>query len=438
MDRRILNLITTLTALALIGVIIFQLFWVNNALTLRREQFRQNIDIGLQKVATQLLSLQNDSTILAKFTSDSIDGLSINDKFIRSLDPALVDSMIKRVFVNLDVKQNYFYGIYRQDNYKLILGNSPDYHTDIVESPHKVSVSCIFQEVQYALAVYFPYESSFVVNNMLVYIALSIALLLIIIFGFWYIIYSLIRQKKLSVMKTDFTNNMTHEFKTPISTISVASEMLMKEPVIKSPDKVLKYAHLIYDENSRLKLQVEKVLQVARLEQGKFKLKQSEIDIHEMLTELSQKMNVTISRREGSIRLRLNAATWHLFADKGHLTNVFHNLLDNADKYSTQKPEISISTRSNKRGVFIAIEDKGIGMAADQQKLIFKKFHRIPTGNLHDVKGFGIGLFYVRTIVEAHKGTITVKSEAGKGTTITIFLPLGNSDNSLEIKSLEN
>nr|NQU92886.1 HAMP domain-containing histidine kinase [Bacteroidota bacterium] len=434
MNRRVLNLITVITALALIGVVISQLFWVNNALTLKREQFRQNIDIGLKKVANQLLSIQNDSVMCEKFTSNCIDGVSINDKFIRSLDPQLLDSMFKKTFENLDVVQNYFYAIYRQDNHTFVVGNLQDHHSQILESQHKVAVSCIFQEIQYVLAVYFPLESGFVLNTMQVYILLSIFLLLVIIFGFWYIIYSLIRQKKLSVMKTDFVNNMTHEFKTPISTISIASEMLMNDIVLQNPDRVKKYSQLIYDENDRLKMQVEKVLQVAKLEEGTFKLKLAEIDLHEILKDLAQKMHMTISKRHGKIFLRLNAADRIIFADKTHLTNVFHNLLDNAGKYSNGRPEITVSTRSNKRGVHVSIEDKGIGMAPDQQKLIFKKFHRIPTGDLHDVKGFGIGLFYVETIIEAHGGNIGVKSEIGKGSSFSVFLPFGNNHIPLNVK----
>lgn len=422
-----------ITSIALMGVIVTQLFWVNSAFRLKNEQFKQNVSLGLKRVVNQLMVLQNDSSLKTRYLSASFHG-SLHTRFIYSVDPSLVDSMISNEFRNLEVSKKYYYGIYNLNDGDFVLGNFDGFKQEIRYSDYNVPVSCIFQEDHFVLAVYFPEQKGFLLNEMIVYLILSAIFLLVIIGSFWFVIFSLFRQKKLSEMKNDFVNNMTHELKTPISTISVASEMLMNEQVLRSHEKMVKYARVIYDENQRLKKQVENVLQVAILDRGKFTLKFQQVDIHEIITDITGVFQITMTKRNGTLRYRLNAAESKIIADRSHIINVINNLLDNAEKYSPQTPEITVSTHSNKRGICISIEDKGIGMAEEHQKDIFKKFHRISTGNIHDVKGFGIGLFYVKTIVEAHQGTIKVVSEQGKGTKITLCLPFNSIQvqNSLE------
>lgn len=405
------------------GVVLTQFFWVKNAIALRQEQFDQIVNIGLKRVVNQLTTLQNDTSILQDYCSARSLELSVHSKFIHSIDPALLDSMVRTEFKNLDVDQEYYYGIFGKTENAFVSGQFKGYEDKILYSVHSLAVSCIFQKDQYMLGIYFPNQPEFVLRSMQLYIALSAFFILVTIASFWYVIHSLFKQKKLSEIKADFVNNMTHEFKTPISTISVASEMLMKEHVYEDSEKLLKYAHIIFDENARLKNQVEKVLQVAILERGDYKLRIRELDVHEILKVLTENFQMTLSKNNGMVFSRLNAANPVIEADKSHFTNVLHNLLDNADKYSQGPPEITVSTWSNLSGVFISVEDKGIGMASEHQQHIFKKFHRIPTGNIHDVKGFGIGLFYVKTIVEAHGGTIKVISELGKGSKFTLFFP---------------
>ena len=229
-------------------------------------------------------------------------------------------------------------------------------------------------------------------------------------------------------MKTDFVNNMTHELKTPISTISMTSEMLMKENIRSDPGRVLSYADIIFNENQRLKNQVDQVLQVAILERRDYKLKMSRFDLHELITQVSGRFDLAVTERGGRILKRLNAANATVEADKNHISGVLTNLLDNANKYSPDKPDITVSTHSNRKGVFLTVEDQGIGMTERDVKDIFKKFHRISTGDLHDVKGFGIGLYYVKSIISAHKGYINVKSKPGKGSTFVVWLPYKTPD----------
>jgi two-component system phosphate regulon sensor histidine kinase PhoR len=231
------------------------------------------------------------------------------------------------------------------------------------------------------------------------------------------------RQKRLSEIKSDFINNMTHEFKTPIATISLSSEMLLKPDINKFPYKTKRYASVIFDENTRLQKQVDQVLQLSVLEKGHFKLKRKEIDIHRIIRKMVEHFSVKVKKKGGQINIRLDADPHHINVDKTHISNIISNLIDNSIKYSSGAPEVNIHTRTDGRDMLIIISDNGIGISTENQKHIFKKLYRVPTGNIHDVKGFGLGLFYVKTMVEAHGGTIKVKSELHKGTSFTITLP---------------
>jgi len=248
--------------------------------------------------------------------------------------------------------------------------------------------------------------------------------LMVLIFSFFFTIYAVLKQKKLSEMKTDFVNNMTHEFKTPISTISVSSEMLAKDLIVQHPEKVKKYAKVIFDENTRLKNQVERVLQIAIIDKEDFKLKFKEVNVHEILQKCIDNFNVLVAERKGNLQANLEALQYIVTVDKEHFTNVINNLLDNANKYSPVNPDITINTFNNLGKIEISIEDKGIGISRENQNDIFKKFHRLQTGNIHDAKGFGIGLFYVKTMVEQMGGKINIESELNMGSRFTLSFSL--------------
>ena len=255
----------------------------------------------------------------------------------------------------------------------------------------------------------------------------SLTFNLVIILMFAYVIQTIIRQKKLSDMKTDFINNMTHELKTPIATIQIACEMLTDNQVKKDNQTVNRFAHIIKDENTRLQNHVEQVLQYAKLEKGNFKLKLEEIELHDLIEEVAHTALLRIDSAKGELDYQLNAKQSKITGDKLHLTNVFHNLLDNAIKYCKDRPIININTESNTDYLIIHIKDEGIGMSKEAANRIFDKFYRVPTGNIHNVKGFGLGLSYVKLIVEAHGGKVNAVSKLGKGTTMTVYLPLTNS-----------
>lgn len=280
-----------------------------------------------------------------------------------------------------------------------------------------------FSDPEY-LIVYFPTQNRDVFKQMWPFLITSIVVILILTFSFYYIMANNLKQKKLSVIKNDFISNMTHEFKTPISTISLASEMLDDESIAQTPEKKHRYLKMIRDENKRLSVLVESILQTSILDKGEFKLKLSEVDVHEIINTAINNTHLLIGQRKGSVQTYLKAQKFKLQADRVHLTNIIFNLIDNAIKYSLDVPEITISTYNTAEGIMIQVKDNGIGISKENQRKIFDKFYRVPTGNVHNVKGFGLGLSYVLAVVLKHHGTISVNSEVNKGSTFNVHLPI--------------
>ncbi|MBK7701143.1 MAG: HAMP domain-containing histidine kinase [Saprospiraceae bacterium] len=224
-------------------------------------------------------------------------------------------------------------------------------------------------------------------------------------------------------MKTDFINNMTHEFKTPIATISLASDSILSPSILENKDKVTRFINIIKQENKRMLSQVEKVLQMAQIEKENVELKFNAVNLHETIEDAVINAELKIQAKGGTIQTVLLSQNPIIEADQIHISSIINNLLDNAEKYTPEHPEIVITTRDVKGGIEFDVSDNGIGMTKDALKLIFEKFYRVHTGNVHDVKGFGLGLSYVKAMVDAHHGKIFVKSEPGKGSIFTIYLP---------------
>ena len=295
---------------------------------------------------------------------------------------------------------------------------------EILTSPYKINLSPenVFITPKY-LAIHFPFEKNYILQTMWLMLTGSAILVLILIFSFYYTVSTILKQKKLSDIKNDFINNMTHELKTPISTVSLASEMLEDSSIEKSKDRSAHYIRIIKEENQRLGLLVENILQTAVLDKGEFRLRMQEVDVHEIIDRAISNIRLQVEKREGEIHLEKNATHNILNADRVHLTNIIYNLVDNALKYSEGKPIIKISTLNLNGGIQISVSDKGLGISRENQKKIFDTFYRVPTGNIHNVKGFGLGLSYVKAAVEKHKGTVSVVSEVGKGSTFQLYLP---------------
>jgi len=274
------------------------------------------------------------------------------------------------------------------------------------------------------LFVSFPDKNSAIIANLSVTLASSVGLLLVLVFIFSYTLYAILKQKKISEMKTDFINNMTHEFKTPVATIMIASEALKDPEVTEDKNRLKRLASIIYDENVRLGSHIERVLSIARLEKGELKMENNEVDMNDLIVIVLDSMSLQLQKKNAIVQVNTNAEHAVVFGDELHLSNVIYNLVDNANKYSSETPEITINTRNTNKNLIIEITDKGIGMTKEQSKRIFDQFYRVPTGNLHDVKGFGLGLNYVQDIIKQANGSIKVHSEKDKGTTFEISLPL--------------
>lgn len=273
------------------------------------------------------------------------------------------------------------------------------------------------------LELYFTGQKGYIFSSVRLLAGFSMVLILLLLIVSFIAIYVIVRQKRLSEIKSDFVNNMTHELKTPISTISLASEMLGDSTIADSSKNLEHISGLIREESKRLGIQVEKVLQMSIFDQGRLKLKQNQIVIDQLLNKVVDTFSLHLQQKGARADLDLNSQDKTIIGDEIHLTNVFYNLLDNALKYSSEDPVISITSKAVRKGISIRIKDNGIGMSKESKKHIFEKFYRVPTGNVHDVKGFGLGLSYVKKIIEEHNGKVSVDSEIKKGTEFTILLP---------------
>ncbi len=350
--------------------------------------------------------------------------LSKERKISNRINKEQLDSLLTSALKDRGIDIKFDYGVINAERDSIILTNAPGNENNLLYSDYKASLfnRDIIAQSNY-LAVFFPDQQSFLIGKIWVSMASSIILVLIIIICFAYAIYTILHQKKVSEIKNDFINNMTHEFKTPISTVSLACEALQDDQVNKNEAFLKRYLSIIQDENNRLGLQVEKVLQMATLDKKDLKLKLEKIDVHDVIDRALQNINFQIEKRGGRIVKNLNASNKNVVSDEVHLTNIVYNLLDNANKYSKENPDITIETENSKGGIIVRIADRGIGMSKEVVSRIFEKFYRVPTGNLHDVKGFGLGLAYVKTMLDALGGQIGVRSTVNKGSTFEIYLP---------------
>ena len=362
------------------------------------------------------------------FIESIVDKLiKVNPVIEKRINQNLLTKLISKELNENGLYLNYEFAVKKPNNEIVFKTGGFETFTNSVVYQRQLFPNDLTSNKDY-ITLYFPKEKNYFIKS-LGFIGLSSAfLILFIILIFLTTLYIIFRQKRLSEIKTDFVNNMTHELKTPISTISLASQML-KDKSIDTKDKNLDHiTKVIDDESKRLGFQVEKVLQMAIFEKGKIKLKIKELDIHKIITKVVANFDIQIKNKNGIVHLELNADPSFIEVDEIHFTNIISNLVDNALKFCREKPEISISTETANKGLFISVADNGIGIKSEDQKRIFDKFYRVPTGNIHNVKGFGLGLSYVKKIVEEHGGKISVNSQLNKGTTFRIYIPFKGSN----------
>jgi two-component system phosphate regulon sensor histidine kinase PhoR len=339
------------------------------------------------------------------------------------LDTAVVRRLLKRQLLEKGISENFELGIQSGVGEFIALGSLFDPQVLLSEGlQSKLFPNDILGNDNF-IYVYFPEKSSHVFRQVWLPISSSLVFILVIVLCFYYAIRVILRQKALSDTKNDFINNMTHEFKTPLATVSLAVEAL-QDPELSNQETFRgRYLGIIKEENKRLVGQVEKVLQAAALDKNEFNLKLEPLHLPGLIQACIDQIGLQVESRGGKIELLVELQDPYLEGDHFHLSHIFNNLLDNATKYSPSNPTIRVTVKEQGESVTIHLQDQGIGMSREAVKKIFDKFYRVPTGNVHDVKGFGLGLSYVKTMVEAHKGTISVQSEPGKGSTFTINLP---------------
>lgn len=424
MKRKTIRNIIILAALLLISLIATQIIWVGKAYDLQEKQFNYDVQDALKNVVKQIMQHKKDSSLLiepVKQISANQFNVSIND----TLHPYYLESLLNKEFRNHQINISYEYAIYDCFTDSVVYSKLVT-SGDSVEIANQPVSPMQWEKDGHYFSVYFPSKKEHIFKKMGLWIFSSAMLFIVMIF-FIYTISIILKQKRLSEIKNDFINNMTHELKTPISTISLSSEALLRNDIAENPKRLKNYAQIIFNENNRLKKQVERVLQMATLEKEEIQLNKKQIDIHEIIKNSVNTFKLGVEEKGGYINMNLNSADSKIFADEVHITNIIHNLLDNANKYSPEKPEITIRTENSDNGFLISVEDKGIGISKENQQYVFDKFYRVSTGNLHDVKGFGLGLNYVKTMVRAHQGRISVQSEIGKGSKFILFLPNGNT-----------
>ena len=446
MNRKTVSAVIILGVISVISILLVQIVWIKQTASMQEVKiaiqekedslniihFNEQTHIALRNVLKYISTVRADSSDLygaVKQINSNYFSVDINEE----LHPYFLENLLKREFYDQNVHQNFQYGIYDCFTDSIVFGNLIRYTEEEQFRQSSDSLTAITSESMkwkkdgHYFTVYFPdidseMNSDQNTSNYSPYtFVFIIGVLLLLFFG--YTVMVIVKQKKLSEVKNDFINNMTHELKTPISTIGLSSEMILRTSSDER-EKIEKYAHIIFKENKRLENQVERVLNVAKLDKNKIALSKEVLNINELLDEVKENLYFSQKAKGLNIILNKNALVESIIVDPVHFSNVVYNLLDNAIKYCEKEPFIAIKTHSEKRYFFIEFEDNGIGIKREHTKMIFDKFYRVPTGNLHDVKGFGLGLYYVKLIIEEHKGTIQVKSTPGKGTTFSIRLPL--------------
>lgn len=347
------------------------------------------------------------------------------------VNPKYMDSLVECELRCRGIKTAYQIGVFNNqgeqvelisDSIKLLAKIQPEafkarlFPNDLMANPN-------------FLTIYFPHQKIYLVKAVWLMLIASTLFIAIILLTFIKTIYTIVKQKQLNEIKNDFISNMTHELKTPISTIALACEAISDPDVDKSSQRIQSFVGMIRDENRRLGMLVENVLKTAVLDRGEVQMEKDEIDLNELIKDVVKNIQIQATSRGGYIGINLNANPSVIKADRVHFSNIIYNLLDNAIKYSVKAPEVNIATVTDKKGITIKVSDKGLGIAKDDQRKIFEKFYRVPTGNVHNVKGFGLGLSYVKAIVEKHWGNITLESSLGKGSIFTIYIPFQHEQN---------
>lgn len=404
--------------LLMAGVLGAQLYWLKKTFALEEEDFNVKVHSALNAVVQQIRISQKDfAPFIEAVHRPQLDYYTADIKY--RINPDSIETMMKRAFEANDLYTSYQFGVHDGRTGKYLDVQTESFGpskgpSDLIPFPAAGNKTDF-------LAVLFTNRKNYIISEMNFWIFSTGALILMII-ALGLTIFILFRQKLLSEIQKDFINNMTHEFRTPISTIQLSADVLKNSEQLRSYPRLQNYSTIILNEAGHLEKQVEGVLQVAKMEKHAQHLKREPVDIHEVIGQTVQDFSQLISQKQGRFLLELKAENTLIRADALHITNILFNLVDNAIKYSP-KPEVIISTYNDQKGIYISVEDQGVGIPGKYHKLLFSKFFRVPTGNIHEVKGFGLGLNYVKLYTRAFRGRVGVESEVGKGSIFTLYFP---------------
>lgn len=423
--KKVFPLIVFLIALSVLGIIFIQMSWIRDAIKLRQNQRTEDITTALAQARESLWK-----TFLVKsgqigfFMDEESRMYYLKDYSTNFISNQEVNDIINTSLKKYNIKDKYEYCIV--NIYQEPIMFSKPFKPEFFDNSVKISLTPDQERFRTpeTLYLYIVDDKSFILKKMGWMIGASILFTVIIISAFALTVRTMFNQKKLSEIKSDFINNMTHELKTPLATISLAIDALTNEKVIHNSEQVRYYSGMIKDENKRMNKQVEKILQAARIERQDIKLNLQKLNAHDIIQKVADNLSLQIQEKNGTLSLALNAPRFVIEADEVHFSNIIFNLLDNAIKYSKDSLHIDVSTDVVNGMLAIKVKDNGIGMNRETASRVFEKFYRAHTGNIHNVKGFGLGLSYVKATVEAHQGKVSVDSTLGKGSSFTVLLPL--------------
>jgi two-component system, OmpR family, phosphate regulon sensor histidine kinase PhoR len=429
MTNAIIRRVIILGAIAIGSLLAVQTYWILLTYDLQEREFTRKVYQALLDTAHKLsftasppFQLPSQNLIVQPYANYYV--VNINNQFkTGDLEHYLGESLEAQ-----GLREDFHYGMFDCSSNQMVAGKIIHFadHGFVYSDDQTMAASLPAlnnADFIYYFGVRFPEKSANLLSNMAVVVVFSLLMLVTIAF-FIYAMTVILRQKQLSEQQRDFINNMTHEFKTPISTINISTDVFLNNPTIKSDDRLNRYAGIIKEQVMRLNTQVEKVLQLAKVERENIEMNIEEIDFQELLKSICPSIELKVNERKGNLSLDLQATKTTVQADRLHLTNIVHNLVDNAVKYSKGEPDIKLALKNEGKNLVFSVADKGIGIPKEHQKRVFERFHRVPTGNVHNVKGFGLGLFYVKSICREHGWKLDLESELGRGTTIFIKMPV--------------
>ncbi|MDR3026531.1 HAMP domain-containing sensor histidine kinase [Chryseobacterium sp.] len=413
-----LNIIITLGFVAIIGILIAQLMWTRQAYNLEDKKFNQKVNIALMEVAEKL------SGGKTSYTENPVQNIA-NDYYVVNINnefhPVVLEYYLKTEFTRFQINTDYVYALYNCHSDKMVYGK---YMTSHQESPsNKVINFPKHKNLIYYFSIRFPDKTTYLISSLRFWYLLTFALIIILLV-YVYSIYTIIQQKKFSELQRDFINNMTHEFKTPLSSILLASEALNKQDLVQDNSKLQTYTSIIINQSHKLNNHIEKILNIAKNDAAGLSLKPQKILLLPFIQEIAD--SIQHKNKDLSIEIDIENST-SLMADEFHFTNIIYNLLDNSIKYCETKPVIKISANKDSKGLYLKFKDNGMGIPAKNIPHIFEKFYRVHTKRSEEVNGFGLGLFYVKKVVQQHHWKISVENNEDKGITTTLFFPFSNN-----------